>query len=170
MKTFRRYFDSFNVCVVGNKKDLASERKVSNEIAYQTFVEEEDIFYIETSCVSNENVEDLFLLPIYNQFILSNSCCETSYLPSFIMKEWNQNVHSEFPKIFRNSIFTFLVCAKQKIKIKIPKFIIFEIIKMSLPTLSSILQIHQRLDGGSQEKWFVEKPKTKKSKKGCLIS
>jgi len=54
---------------------------------------------------------------------------------SRIIKEWSPNNHIEFPKKFRKNIETFLFCLKRiqyKSGVKIPKFVIFEIIKFSI--------------------------------------
>ena len=53
--------------LVGNKTDLENERKVNSEEG-EKFAEENNYYFIETSCETNSNVSDAF-----EMIILSNS-------------------------------------------------------------------------------------------------
>ena len=51
--------ESFGCVLVGNKKDLENERKVTNEEILD-FCEANEIVFIETSCLTGENVRKVF--------------------------------------------------------------------------------------------------------------
>lgn len=53
------------VTVVGNKSDLESKRQVSREEGEQ-FAKENDLFFMEASAKSAENVEDAFVKTAQN--------------------------------------------------------------------------------------------------------
>ena len=43
--------------------------------------------------------------------------------------DWSPSLHSSFLSLFRFSVFCFLVCVKKTFHFRIPKFVLFEIIK-----------------------------------------
>ena len=51
--------ESFGCVLVGNKKDLEDNREIGFE-EISIFAEENDLLYIETSCVTGENIEKVF--------------------------------------------------------------------------------------------------------------
>ena len=59
--------ENVKVILVGNKTDLENQRKVKTEEG-EKFAEENNYYFIETSCESNSNVSDAF-----EMIILSNS-------------------------------------------------------------------------------------------------
>ena len=127
--------ESVSKIIIGNKIDLKSERKVKDEDVFE-FCESLQIPYIETSSKENINIEESFLLLIY-QILSSMSKYSIPYLHSISFNgEWKEEIHFKLPKPFKDSIFTFIICLnlvgfnKKKNK-KIPKFVLFEIIKKS---------------------------------------
>ena len=59
--------ENVKVILVGNKTDLENQRKVKTEEG-EKFAEENNYYFIETSCETNSNVSDAF-----EMIILSNS-------------------------------------------------------------------------------------------------
>lgn len=109
---------------------MDSERAVAYEEAFK-FCESLQIPYIEASCKYNINVEESYLVLVYQ--ILSNIYDIPSLYSLRDKEEWNEKIHFKFSKAFKDSIFTFFACldflTKKKKKPKIPKFVLFEIIK-----------------------------------------
>mmetsp|Transcript_107059 Transcript_107059/g.301263 ORF Transcript_107059/g.301263 Transcript_107059/m.301263 type:complete len:228 (+) Transcript_107059:66-749(+) len=52
-------FSGISIVVVGNKRDLTDQRKVSFQEANQ-YAKQQDIFFLETSALTGENVQEVF--------------------------------------------------------------------------------------------------------------
>ena len=151
------------------------------------FCEDKECYYIETSCKRNENVEEAFLLMTYLSFQNHKDSVPFRYL-----ELWNEKIHFRFPKLFRDSIFTFVVCLNligfgnskknkknKKVFTKIlPKFLLFQIIRSaSTPlTIGSYIKDFSKSDYKMTEPnailKFIEGKKglkTTEKKKDCHI-
>ena len=158
--------------VIGNKIDLFSERKVRYEDVFE-FCESLQIPYIETSCKENINVEESFLLLIYQ--ILSSIYKIPPIMDISINEKWDEEIHLYYPKSFKASIFTFVVCLNLVgfKKHKFPKFVLFEIIKkICFSTLSNYVNHfskHGKLVEIPSPTQQEETNKKKKNKKDCQL-
>ena len=161
---------------MGNKVDLESQRMVSSD-EVKDLCKKYEILHIETSCKENKNIEETILVLVYQ---ILCSFYELPSLSSNTFDKWDHNIHHQFPLSFKISVSTFLNCLNcigfnQKNNLKIPKFVLFEIIRFV-----SIFYdlIHFVKEFSKNEKYKLKKlkeessdvVKNKKKKKDCFIS
>ena len=154
--------------IVGNKKDLENERIVSFQQAFEYCISF-NIPYIETSCKTNENMNDLLLLIVYKML---SFFYDLPPIPNFPQQLWDEKTHFYFPQFFKDSVFSFLLCLKKigfRQNKKIPKFVLFDIIKTVSLSLSYSIFVNELSTSGIKLKLLDSQLEEPIKKNNCLI-
>ena len=121
--------------IVGNKKDLEEKRQVKSREG-ATLAKKYGADFIETSAKTGENIEEAFKRICF--LIWSKKDGFTHPLlkewrqkvSSLAFEEWREEEHSKLPKTFKKRVKTLLLILKNENKLKVPKPIVKEIIKL----------------------------------------
>ena len=84
------------IILLGNKTDIAKERKIQPEEGVQLALSEK-IKFKETSCLKNENVADAFeaLIELWNLEVLKQNIFEKNRIPSLEIRRSKEEVLSK---------------------------------------------------------------------------
>ena len=123
------------ILIVGNKKDLEENRQVKTREG-AALAKKYGVDFIETSAKTGENIEEAFKRICFliwskkdgfKHPLLEEWRRNVSFLA---FEEWREEEHSKLPETFKKRVKTLLLILKNENKLKVPKPIVKEIIKL----------------------------------------